>query len=617
LGAIAGYLGDSADPRAVLDAMLAAAPHRGPRTTVLSVGQCFLAARWSDAIPDAAVGVSSGVGIAFVGTLDNQKELAHELSRSRSSAGPTQPDDLVNVLADAYRQWGPGFPSRMRGVFAGIVTDGWTVYGFRDQLGHKPLFYRHDGRSFWVASEPKQVVAGAGFSREPDLDVVEATFYRSLDDLSPAALRGVERLPKMSGLVANRSSAQRQRYWFPERLLETGSYADVDLQERFDSLMGTAVRRSLTGRDVLFLSGGIDSPAIAAYGAPLHQETYGRPLPALTVVFPRYPSVDESRYASLLAAHYGMPLHMFEQEANASADFARWTALADTPFRAAALSQYEESNLHVRGLGLSNILTGEHAEFLTAIGWFTLDHYLSHGRVRSAWRELMAHRAKGRPWRNVLRRAGRAASSGYVINAVNRVTRHRSPLVPSWVDERHATSERPIPVRERWRRSQLGAFIGPGTSLEAEEICQAVCDVTIRRPWTDVDLWEFFLSLPAEQKFPDLQSKSLVRGLLRNRVPDVILDRTDKTVFDEAGLARIDYEVLELFLLHPSYQIRGVDYAALGSLIKEKKLTLLDYSWARDLANIHAFLGQWADPSAAARSARPPRIQSADGVASG
>jgi hypothetical protein len=162
-----------------------------------------------------------------------------------------------------------------------------------------------------------------------------------------------------------------------------------------------------------------------------------------------------------------------------------------------------------------------------------------------------------------------------------------------WVDVHRATDEKPVPVRDRWRRSQLGAFVGPGTSLEADEICQAVCGVTVRRPWTDVDLWEFFLSLPAEQKFPDLSSKSLVRTLLRNRVPDEILDRTDKTVFDDAARDRMDYNLLTELLIGAGYQVPGVDYRALAHLITEQRLTMLDYQWARDLANIHAFLDRW------------------------
>jgi asparagine synthase (glutamine-hydrolysing) len=594
MGAIAVYLGDAEEPLALVGAMLESAPHRGSRTAFVTLGNCSLGAIWNEDAPDAEIGTNGHLAVAFVGTIDNREELTEALSTPGSHDPPADSNaGLVELIARAYREYGTDVPARLRGLFAGIVSDGSTVYCFRDHLGYRPLFYRHDGRRFWAASEPKQVVAGAGIPLEPDLTVIEALFYRNLDDRSPSALRGVERLPKMTGLLVDAGGARRRRYWFPERLLETASFRDSELQDRFDHLMTTAVRRSLRGDDVIFLSGGIDSPAITAYAAPLHRQLFGSPLTAVSVIYPKYPAVDESRYVRLLADHYDIPLHVVEQEANATDDFRRWTAIADTPYRAAALAQYEESYLQARALGSSNVLTGELAEFLMAIQWYTLDHYLSHGRFRSAWRQLLAYRANGRSWLHVLRRAGRAAAPGDLIKAVNRLKGRRSPLVPMWVDIHLATDEKPVPVRDRWRRSQLGAFVGPGTSLEADEICQAVCGVTVRRPWTDVDLWEFFLSLPAEQKFPDLRSKSLVRTLLRNRVPDEILDRTDKTVFDDAARDRMDYNLLTELLIGAGYQVPGVDYRALARLITERTLTMLDYQWARDLANIHAFLDRW------------------------
>jgi hypothetical protein len=165
--------------------------------------------------------------------------------------------------------------------------------------------------------------------------------------------------------------------------------------------------------------------------------------------------------------------------------------------------------------------------------------------------------------------------------------------VPDWIDPRRASEEEPVRVSERWRRGQLLAFIGPGIALEAEEVCQAVCGINARRPWTDVDLWELFLGLPAEQKFPDTRSKGLVRDLLRGRVPDEILDRTDKTVFDEAALAEIDYVTLRRYLVRPKVRVGGVDYGRLGVLLEGERLTRVDYAWARELAGVHAFLSQW------------------------
>jgi asparagine synthase (glutamine-hydrolysing) len=570
--------------------MAAAAPHRGDRIESLVLGHCALACTYSDDLPDAVVGEIDGIATAFVGTVDNREELLRDLTRrGMEPAAATLP----GLLVACFRAYGEDLPARLRGVFAGIVTDGDRVYAFRDHIGYRPLFYRSDATGFYAATEAKQVVAGAGIPKEPDLDVVSRIFFRNLDDDTPAALVGVKRLPKSTGVSAEGGTVRLRRYWQPERLLETARLSPDELQSRFDELMAQAVSRCLTGPDAISLSGGIDSPAIAAFAAPRHLELFGSPLHALTVVYPKYPSVDERRYVEPLAASLGIPLHLYEQESNAMADLDRWVALTDSPYRSAALPHYEEDYQRARALGFRTVLSGEHAEFVFGMQWFLLDHYLTHGRLGSVRHELAARRANGRSWLSLARLVGRSLAPDSVMAARRAIGRRSRSTVPAWVDRREVNRDGSVPVRERWRRLQLTGFIGPGVSLEAEEVCQAVSGVRSRKPWTDVDLWEFFLSLPAEQKFPDLRPKSLVRNLLRGRVPDAILDRKDKTVFDEAGLAEIDYSVFRRYLLKPGHQIPGVDYRMLAERINAETLELIDYGWARNLANAHAFLAQW------------------------
>jgi hypothetical protein len=129
--------------------------------------------------------------------------------------------------------------------------------------------------------------------------------------------------------------------------------------------------------------------------------------------------------------------------------------------------------------------------------------------------------------------------------------------------------------------------------MGADDLCQELAGVRTRRPWGDVDLWEFFLSLPAEKKHPDAMHKTLVRSMLRGRVPDVILDRTDKTYFDDSITRNIDYVALRRWLKDPPAHLGGVDYGVLMDRIDRADLELVDYLWARDLANIHAFLSTW------------------------
>jgi len=590
VGAIAVFLPRSGKaPAEVVEAMSAAAPHRGDRVETLVHGRCALSCANSD-LSDAVIGTVDGIAVVFVGTLDNARDLARDLDRRGTPAtAPTLPA----LLAALFRVYGEDLPARLRGVFAGAVTDGERVYGFRDHIGYRSLFYRSDGRGFYAATEAKQVVAGAEIPKEPDLDVVDRIFFRNLDDETPCALRGVRRLPKSTGISADGDGVRLRRYWQPELLLETARFSSDELQARFDQLMDQAVSRCLTGQDVVSLSGGIDSPAIAAFAAPRHLELAGRPLHALSVVYPKYPSVDERRYVEMLAEHFHIPLHLYEQETNGLADLNLWVALTDTPYRAASLAQYAEDYRRARTLGFRTVLTGEHAEFVAAMQWFLLDHYLTHGRFRAARRELRARRAKGHSWVSLARLVARSLAPDAVMDARNAIGRRKLMTVPDWVDGRKATAGTSVPARERWRRLQLSGFIGPGVSLEAEEVCQAVTGVRARKPWTDIDLWEFFLSLPAEQKFPDLRPKGLVRDLLRGRVPDEILDRQDKTVFDEASLAEIDYATLRRFLAAPEYRVAGVDYKLLNERLMAEHLGVVDYSWARNLANVHAFLAQW------------------------
>jgi hypothetical protein len=127
--------------------------------------------------------------------------------------------------------------------------------------------------------------------------------------------------------------------------------------------------------------------------------------------------------------------------------------------------------------------------------------------------------------------------------------------------------------------------------LEADEIAAAHTGVTIRRPLADVDLWEFFLSLPAQIKFPDSVSKALVRQAMRGRLPDVILDRRDKTVFDEHTLATAQINQLQDLIDPTFYRMEGVDYDRLADLLESQRLTPNDVIWAHDLAKVHAFVG--------------------------
>jgi asparagine synthase (glutamine-hydrolysing) len=570
--------------------MLAAAPHRGLRTRTLAFSNCVLGTSAHEDADDTSIAEGDGHAAVLVGRIDNIAELASELGleterRERGEA---------SLIIDAFRLLGPELPKRLRGAFAAAVTDGESLFCFRDHLGFGPLFYRHDGENVFVASEAKQVIAGSGLAATPDLSVIEHIFYEDPDDEVSCALRGVSRLPASAILTATTERTATARYWHPEGLLETARPSWKEVQSRFDALMTRAVERVLTGLDVVTLSGGIDSPAVAAFAAPAHLRLTGHPIQALSAEFPEYPTVDERRYVEVIGQRLDIPVHFYRPAARPLDGLERWVRLADGPFPTTSLAEAHEQYLLARSLGFRNLLTGEFAEFLIDLRGNLVPHLVGRGRIAAAARHLIAQRAAGAEIGALLRQVAAAVAPAAFSNMYGRA-RRRPPRLPGWIEPpawSRLFRRAPAP-RDRWRQTQLGVFVGAGLSLEADEVVQALSGVRVRRPWADVDLWEFFLSLPAEMKFPDPKSKTLVRRLLAGRVPDEILTRRSKTVFDESISAKIDYDVLRRWLIAPAYRMTGVDYAKLAGHLEREDLGLPGFIWARDLAAVHAFLGQW------------------------
>src|SRR5919108_389331 len=470
---------------------LAAAPHRGSTREVVRRGRACLGVSVHPELHDAWVAGDGGLVAAVTGDLDEVELL---VGRSEREGHPVvDPTNPASVVCAAWRAWGEDTPTRLRGTYAIAVSDGDRLWVFRDHVGYRAAFYRRDAGGLTAASEAKQVVATSGIPPEPDLDVLERIYLTDVTDQLPTALKGVWRVPKATLLEGSIDHLRGRRYWSPEPLLETARYTDDELSDRFDEVFTRAVSRTFRGDDAVALSGGIDSPAIAAYGADPHRERFGSPLAALTASYPDHPSVDETRYATLVAERYAMPIHLYTPESSPTSDLQRWAQAFDGP-------------------------------------------------------------------------------------------------VPIFLAE-DATAMFEEAERQGYRH--LVGFTGPGLTVEANEIVQEIYGVRMRRPWLDVDVWELFLSLPAEQKHPDATVKGLVRRLLRGHVPDELLDRTDRTVFDASVAARINYEELRRWLTGTEPLIGAVDYDLLEKRLADENMQVHEYLWARDLASVHAFAALW------------------------
>ncbi len=597
MGALAVQLARRGPPSVdIIHRMLAAVPHRGDMPEVAVFGQVAFGVTNHSETASASLFRAGDRMAVFCGTLDNAADLRHELERT----GTRAPDCrcLAATVLACYRLWGKAFTSRLRGSFALAITDGREVICCRDQFGARPLFH-HDGVSgFFLGTEVKQVLAGSEIRREPNLIHLHRLIFGGI--VESTAYIGVERILKNSvATVGATPGVTSERYWEPERVVESSRIGPREAMEGTVEALERAVRRQLTDHSALLLSGGLDSPALAAFAA--RAPGLAVPVQAVTSRYPDFPSVDEFEWTRMAADHTGMPLHAFNAVAGGLDDAEYWVKMLDGPIDILSMPETAEAYRECRAAGARSVLNGEIAEFIFESRDSLFGHLLSHGRIRSAARIVGWWRERGWSTRKIMRTAAESITPPRLREAVQREKPRHFPGIPAWLDIETLFAPadpgqpvRPVGPRRAWLDLQTLTLNGPSTGLEADEICAAVCGVDSRRPFMDVDLWEFVLSLRAEVKFPTTQTKPLLRESMRGLLPDELIDRRDKTLFNAFHEATADYPRLRKLLGNPQYRIPDVDYDLLAQRLEAEALPAREIQWARDLARIHVFLEEWA-----------------------
>jgi asparagine synthase (glutamine-hydrolysing) len=248
--------------------------HRGPDDAGLFVEGPIGLAHRRLSIVDLAMGhqpMSNGDGslkIVYNGEIYDHADRRSDLE-ARGHVFATRSD--TETILHLYEEYGGRCVEHLRGMFAFALWDRRKKELFlaRDRLGVKPLYYVHtsDG-SLYFASEIKALLA-AGAVR-PELNLAALPDYlanRATSD-DTTLFAGVRRLPPGHTLRWKGGKIDLERYWdvLPGSPAESDLRSSSDCIDEWRELFRTSVRLRLMS-DVplgMFLSGGIDSSAIAA-----------------------------------------------------------------------------------------------------------------------------------------------------------------------------------------------------------------------------------------------------------------------------------------------------------------------------------------------------------------
>lgn len=245
--------------------------------------------------------------LLFNGEIYNYKALQQEFGISDSALRSQTDSEVIAHLADQLSII--ELSKKLNGMFAIAIYDRMesTLTLIRDFAGIKPLFYGINEGTFVFASQFDQIFQHPKFRKQLNVDQDGLYNYVSLGYMAPprTVFRGIfQCLPgQWIKIDSNLAITKGQfRAWKvvdgAANIAEQGEYASKLL----DSTLSQVVKDQLVA-DVpigVFLSGGIDSPLIAAY-ASKHKPD----ITAYTVSV-QNKTMDESKQASIYAQALGL-----------------------------------------------------------------------------------------------------------------------------------------------------------------------------------------------------------------------------------------------------------------------------------------------------------------------
>ena len=306
---IAGIVGiRAAENTSAVEKMTTAMRHRGPDGEgiyISPLGTCVLGHRrlsiidLTDAAAQPMVTDNHSCALSYNGECYNFQQLRKNLLENGemfTSSGDTE------VVLKMLKQRGRECLPELNGMFALAFWNekNQNLLLARDRFGQKPLYYTLQRGLFIFASEVQALLASELVSRKADKASV-------LNFLACGSVQGSKTIVEDINLLGagcylsieakNVSPGKPHPYWLPPR-----DKTECSAKQLQDAFAQSVKRHMISDVPVgVFLSGGIDSSAIAAAAV----RELGKNVATLCVVYPDQPEECESAHAQRVAQAIG------------------------------------------------------------------------------------------------------------------------------------------------------------------------------------------------------------------------------------------------------------------------------------------------------------------------
>jgi asparagine synthase (glutamine-hydrolysing) len=214
------------------------------------------------------------IWIVFNGEIYNHAELRPGLE-AKGHQYRTRCD--TETIVHLYEEYGRDCVKHLRGMFAFAIWDRRKriLFAARDRLGIKPFYYRWDGRAFLFGSEIKAILAYPGIAAEFNRGALAEYLAFGYLTRPETMFHGISKLMPGHTLELTEGGEPRiECYWDLPTSGESDSQGREYFVNRYRELLESAVSSHLMS-DVpvgVFLSGGLDSSAVAALTAKVRDD---------------------------------------------------------------------------------------------------------------------------------------------------------------------------------------------------------------------------------------------------------------------------------------------------------------------------------------------------------
>ena len=478
--------------------------------------------------------------ISYNGEVYNFKELAsqHGLRDLRSTTD-------TEVVLRLFAAQGSRALAGLNGIFAFALHDTHArkLWLARDRAGVKPLYFALNARRLIFASEMKAILALQAQAPRCDSARLHEWLYFGNALGGGTLVRGIQQLPPAHYLELDLSSFTHtmRPYGGPEPcgFVERAPRHSGALAQQTRQLLEQAVQRQLVS-DVpvgVFLSGGVDSSAIAAFAA----RAYAGRLSTYTVGFDFGTSEAELRKARRMAAMCGTQHTEVRISGTSVPELVeKMVHHHDSPFADAAnlplylMASRISSNTKVvlQGDG-GDELFGGYQRYSTLAGYRVL-HLLARA-VRRLRPWLPEARLSERIMRyaTALAAEERAVGLAMLLSPEDRDAGPTQVFAPQlrrvvlksdpFARHRECLAALALPdVRDAMFQLDMAITL-PDLYLEKVDRATMAASLEVRVPFLDNELVDFVLRLPATDKVPWGKKKDLLKHALAGIVPDEIL----------------------------------------------------------------------------------------------